>query len=303
MKLNNAVIGAVALMSVHGCISQSGEICSQRYPELNWGFTTQNFLGALTVSVESSKELISYAKKQGYSWIELRDPDASLSTDDCKIIASFARSNEIQVNYSVQRGLLSADFMAILNRAVQNSAVFEGPGFVRALALKVEGQHGWSESEFKRAVTIAKQAAVLANQQGLRFTVENADVALDGRDQPYYGMWEFLEQTSPEVLLQLDTANLFTGSVAVNPAQAEQFLRNFSSRISYLHLKTAADGQALQSLQDNPLAFDTILDIAKQAGAHYIAIELNPGSAELPQIYQYMESSIEYLTQQDILEQ
>ena len=168
------------------------------------------------------------------------------------------------------------------------------------LALRGRDEHGWTKEELARAVAAANEAAERAAAQGVRFAVENADVALDGRSRSYYGITELLEATAPAVLLQLDTANLFTGSVPVTPEQAEKFIKKYASRVSYLHLKSARDGKALPVLDGNPLDFKTILSILAGHGTQYIAIELAPGG-NAEQVYANMKAGLDGLRAEGLL--
>lgn len=284
----------LATVLMVGCKQTERVIVSDLYPEFKWGFTTVNFITPVPASLQASLDFITYARQEGYSWIELRDPNASLTLEECKEIAAFARENGIEINYSVQRGLLADDFWAIFERGAANVAVFDGPKYYRTLALLGDGPEGWSAEEFARMVKVANEAAVRAAALGIRFTVENADGALDGRDKPYYGMTELMEATVPEVTLQLDTANLFTAPVDVTPEEARAFIEAFASRISYLHLKTAQDRVPIRRLDDNPLPFTDIFDLIQPHGVRYIAIELGPDDEEA-RIYRNITRSIEYL--------
>src|SRR5690554_2152358 len=98
-------IGVLIIMAVviTGCEIDERKIISEKHENLKFGFTTQNFISTKPVSVDNAKRFIKYASEQGFSWIELRDPDASLSLEQCKIIAAFAVRNDIEVNYTVQR--------------------------------------------------------------------------------------------------------------------------------------------------------------------------------------------------------
>jgi sugar phosphate isomerase/epimerase len=300
MYIKNVLIVLFMVAFISGCKQNEREIISDSYPGLKWGFTTQNFIETTPVSVESAKKFIAYAREQGFSWIELRDPDASLTVDQCKEIAFFAASKNIGINYSAQRGLLENDFWDIFYKAVGNSSVFEGPGYFRALATIGMGEFGWTEEEFNQLVETANKASAIARRKGLQLTVENADTDIDGSGKPYYGFLQFIEQTGPEVTLQLDVANLFTGPVPVNAGQAENFIRKCVSRISYLHLKSARDGEPLTVLDGNPLDFKTILSIIHEGGVRYIAIELLTDTSE-EKVFENMSSSIDYLIKEGII--
>jgi sugar phosphate isomerase/epimerase len=288
------------LAIIVGCNKPVPKIVSEEYPNLKFGFTTQNFNSVIPVTVENVKKLISYARNHGYSWIELRDSEAILSFEECIEIASFARKNSIEINYSVQVGLLDDDFWDIFYKALTNTTVFEGPGYFRTLALLGEGEFGWTEREFHKLISFSQNAAIKAVIKGVGFTVENANTDIDGDGKPYYGLNEFFEHTDPIVKLQLDVANFFTGPVSVTPDQVKSFIKANARRISYLHLKSSREGKPLQVLDGNPLDFKTIFSIIHDYGIEYVAIELVPDQDE-QQIYKNMALSIDYLIKEGLV--
>ena len=109
-----------------------GTIKLKSYPDLKIGFTTANFLRALPVTLENTKKLIDFASDQGFSWIELRDPNAVLTLEECKQIADYARGKKIQIGYAMAVGLMDANFEEVFSRGLANAAVFEGPQTARA---------------------------------------------------------------------------------------------------------------------------------------------------------------------------
>jgi len=295
-----AFIGFFMAVFTMGCDSGGKKMVFQKYPDMKLGFTTQNFINTTPVSVGSAKRFISYAKKQGYSWIELRDPAASLTLEQSREIASFARDNNIEIIYSIQRGLLDSDFWDIFKRGVINAPVFDGPGMYRALTTGKEFQSdpsklGWTKEEFEQAVKTANEAAAVARGHGIRFAVENSNGDIDGYNKPYYGLSEFFDQTNPDVAWQFDVANFFWVPKAnITARQVEEFTRKYASRMAYIHLKSARDRKALSVLDGNPLDFETIFSIMNENNVHYIAIELDAIKDE-QQIYKNHAISIDYL--------
>ncbi len=290
------MINALALTSLMVLLSacDSTDSTVADIPEVRWGFTTQNFVGHVPVTLESSLAFVRYAHENGLSWIELRDPDASLTVGECKEIAALARELGIEINYSAQRGLLAVDFWEVFDRAVVNTALFDGPQTVRVLALRGEDPHGWTEAGFEHMVAVANQAMQRAAEHGVGFTVENADAALDGRGYAYYGMTELLEAIDPAITLQLDTANLFTAPVEVTPEAAIDFIQRYAARVSYLHVKSARDGQALPILDGNTLGFAAIFGLLEDYAPIYAVIELGP-NAHTDGVYASMRVSLDYL--------
>lgn len=279
MNLRNARFITFLLMLNLAAIANMASASTLESPDFSrvrWGFTTVNFLPHIPVTVESSKAHIDFAKALGFQWIELRDPDAVLTPDQCREIAAHARQEGIEVNYSAQRGLLAEDFWDVFERAAANTVLFDGPRTIRVLALRGNGDEGWSEVEFARMVEVANEGARRAAEADLRFAVENANGALDGRGQTYRGMTEFLLATDPGVLLQLDTANLFTGPVEVTPEAAAEFVRAFAHRTAYVHLKSAKDRKPLSRVEGNPLGFREILKIIAEDKAPPVVFEFAP---------------------------
>ncbi len=77
--------------------SAEKKIVLKKYPTLKIGFTTQNFAKVLPVSLDGAKKLIDFAADQGYSWVELRDPSAILTLDECRQISDYARGKNIEI--------------------------------------------------------------------------------------------------------------------------------------------------------------------------------------------------------------
>lgn len=300
MNTNFYLAGVTLLIFLLGCKVSDRSIKSEQYPNFKFGYTTQNFISSTPVSVDNAKKFINYAKEKGFSWIELRDPDASLTIDECREIASFAKENNVEINYSVQKGLLENDFWDVFYKAIENTAIFEGPEFFRALALIGEGEFGWSENEFRQLIETANKAAAIAKEKGMGFTVENADTDIDGYDKPYYGLAEFFEETNLNVTLMLDTANFFTVPTPISPEEVKSFIEQNASRISYLHLKSARHGVASTVLNGNPLDFETIFSLIHDKGVNYIAIELDVVTDE-QQVYKNIDTSIDYLVREGLI--
>lgn len=299
-KLITYFTAAVIFCNLTGCKKKEQET-SAKERNIRWGYTTQNFLSAVPVSGESSLKFIDFAKEQGYSWIELRDPDASLSIEECRKIAAHAEQNNIEVTYSVQRGLLAADFKQVVRKGFENAKLFKGPRLLRVLALRDQHPLGWSEIEFKDAVDMANQASGLAAGARFHLMIENADVVLDGKKHGCFGLAELLDTVSPKIELQLDTANLFTGPVEVSPEEAEAFIRKYASRISYAHFKSAKDMTAQPVLNGNLLGFETILDILDQpAKPLYAAIELASKTDDPEVVYKNMKDSLNWLKEKGL---
>ena len=302
LKILMCLSGICILLLIGGCASSAKkqQITFTKYPNLKLGFTTKNFLDYLPVSAENVKTLIDYASDTGYAWIELRDPNAILTLDECKEIAEYAGAKNVEVGYAINTGLLDSDFGRKFDRGVHNAVFFDGPKTLRAVAggnkfLEDMDKKGWTAEELAQLTAKANEAAWSAQRRGLRFVVENGTEALKGDGKTYFGLTEFFEKVNPNVGWQFDTANFFSGSrVRTKPEDAKAFLEKHVNRMYYIHLKTSRDGLAQPVLGDNELDFDIVFSLMSQNNVPYVAIELY-GAKNIGQIYRNQKKSIAYL--------
>lgn len=294
------LVGALFLFG-SGCGQEpTSQIDFPEHSQLRLGFTTQNFLDSLSVSVENKKELIDYAAEQGYSWIELRDPDATLSSKECEELADYAREQNVEIGYTNQRAFLDADFWDVFSRGMECARAFEGPGTIRVLAsgeafTNNEEKRGYTAEELDSLVANANRAATRAEENGLQLVVENALEPVRGDGETYFGLTEFFERVDPAVGWQLDTANFFSVSrVPASEEEARTFLQQHADRLHYIHLKSAQNGETRPVLGPNPLEFDLVFDQLAEHNAPYVAIELG-APEESDDIFQNHEQSLEYL--------
>ncbi|HXZ35108.1 MAG TPA: hypothetical protein VEL68_03715, partial [Thermodesulfobacteriota bacterium] len=181
----------------------------KKYPEIKLGFTTTNFLKPLPVSLDNKKKLLDLASELGCSWVEIRDPSASLIVDECKQLMAYAKSKNIELGYALQVGLLDPTFSEIFTRGLPNAAVFEGPRTIRSLAAGPEFDKDpkkttWTLSELFKAVQVANRSANLARAAGLKYVVENSFQALKGDGATGFGMTEFAANVNSNLFFQCD---------------------------------------------------------------------------------------------------
>jgi len=292
----------VLVIACSGCAEQTTrrQLTFEKYPNLKLGFTTANFLKAMPVTLEGSKVLIDYASKQGYAWIELRDPHADLSADECRQIAEYARSKKIEIGYAIHEGLLDETFLETLKRGITNASYFEGPKTIRALIcgnefVYNESKTGWTADELNRAVRIADKAAKIARDNGLCLVVENGFEVIKGDGKSYYGTTELFDKAGADLGWQFDTGNFFcTSRVWTKPEDAEAFLKKNVGKMRYIHLKTSRNRTIQPVLGDNELDFDTIFSIMSKNNIPYVAIEI-VGFENVHTMYVNHEKSVQYL--------
>jgi sugar phosphate isomerase/epimerase len=295
----------LVLVFVMGCTVQEEEqIVFNDYPDLKLGFTTQNFIEVIQPSLESAKHFIDYADENGYHWIELRDPDAVLSFEECQDIAAYAQQKGIGIGYANQRGFLDEDFWDVFNKGLKNATAFkQGTQTIRAL---LSGQKftedstakGFTPPQFQELVDRAQKAGQMAKENGLKLIVENGGEPLKGDGETYFGTTEFFQAVGPDVYWQFDTANFFSGARGGTAVEdAKQFFQDHIDRLSYLHLKAAQNGEAQPALTQNELDFDYIFSMIAKHDINYVSIELF-AIDDREQIYENHARSIEFLQKQ-----
>ena len=317
MKLNfnmlNALKAVICLLAlsfliVHcGAPPQGQKITFEKYQNLKLGFTTQNFIEVVPVSLENSKKFIDYAAQMGYHWIELRDPDASLTYEECQQIAEYASSKNIEIGYANQRSFIDKDFWEVFKKGLKNAPAFEGPKTIRALVsgqafIDDENKLGLTAKEFAEIIPIANKAAKMAKDNGLQLVVENGSEVIKGDGQKLFGLTEFYAKVDGNVGWQFDTANFFGSKQPASAADVKAFLETNVSNLFYAHLKASQNNEPQPKLMDNALDFDTIFSIMSSNNVPYFAIELLAIENE-SEIYGNLKASIDYLKEKGFLAQ
>jgi len=264
-----------------GCSRPGGpsRLYFAKTPSLKLGITTQCFVESVPMSVENARKFVDFADSRGFHWMELRDPDAVLTAEQCRDIAEYARHKQIEIAYASQRGLLDSDFWPVFQRGLKNAAVFPGPRTIRALIVDQKYVESRKQSltaeELRRAVETANQAAAMARQAGLRLIIENGAEPLSGDGNTRFGLSDFFQRVGPDVYWQFDTANFFKGEgVRPSALQAEEFLRSHIQKLVYIHLKSAKNDQVLNVLGENEYEFSGIFNLLHRHGVPWVALEL-----------------------------
>jgi sugar phosphate isomerase/epimerase len=252
--------------------------------------------------VDNIKQMLDFADRQGFSFIEIRDPDASLTLRECEELAIYASQKDVEVIYAMASGLLNPDYWEIFSRAIANASIFNGPKVVRTGVCGVEflndkKKQYWTSVEFAMIVKNANKAASIAKISGLQFLIENGWEGLQGDGVTTFGTRELFSSNgvNENVGLQLDVANFFCSSrVPSKPDDVKMFVANSSSKIGYTHLKTSKDHKPQQVLDGNELSFEIFFDLLQKQDKNYIVIELSQ-STVLADVYENHIQSVDYL--------
>jgi sugar phosphate isomerase/epimerase len=301
--MRTAIIVLILSLFVLGSSGYSAEkkIVLNKYPSLKIGFTTANFLKVLPVTLENTKKLIDFASDQGFTWIELRDPNAVLTLAECKQIAEYGRGKKIEIGYALCVGLMDGNFWEVFSRGLANAIVFDGPRTIRTAAPGDEfninpKKTAWTLNELHKTVKIANKAGNQARASGLKYVTENAYEVIKGNGLTSFGTTEYFANVNSNVFLQLDTANFFClGRNVAKPEEASAFLEKYASKLVYVHLKTSSKDHNHQPvLSDNELDFNIVFSLMTKQKVPYVAMEL----VQVPtteECYENHKKSVEYL--------
>jgi sugar phosphate isomerase/epimerase len=302
--MKQAVVIAVMLLGITLMGSDAmaaDKIVLKKYPGLKIGFLNVNFVKQWPLGVESAKKVVDYAKEQGFWWIELRDPLATLTLVEAKELAAYAKDRNIEVAYAMNIGLLDPNFWEVFSRGLANAAVFDGPRTIRTAGPGLEfatseKKTHWTFAELQKAVETANQAANLAKAFGLQYVVENGLEAIKGDGVTSFGTVELFGNANSNLGFQLDTGNFFCVSrVWTKPEDAQAFIEKYGSRMGYMHLKTSSKEHKVQPvIGDNELDFDIIFAIAAKNKRPYVGFELDQ-PATLEQAFENHKKSVAYL--------
>ena len=279
---------------------------SKEFPGIKLGFSTQNFLKAMPLGVDNLKEIIDFASEEGFSFIEIRDPQADLSTEDCGILAAYVGQKDIEVIYEIHMDLFNPGFREVFDRAVDNTAEFGSPGILRSILswsefASDESKKGWTREELEQITALADSCAEVALVKGVVFILENIVEPWFG-DGENPGLTDFFAATTL-VGLQFDTANPFLSSCrrVADPAGVAEYLATLGSRWVTTHLKCWAEDAFQPVLKDNPLDFETVFRLMSENKVVYGALELLAVDSK-EDCFENHRKSIAYLAEKSLVE-
>jgi hypothetical protein len=248
--------------------------------DLKLGFSTQNFLKCLPHNVKNLTEIIHYASSEGYEFIELRDPEANLSIENCEDLGKIAKSVGIDVLYEINTNLLAPGFLTIFSKGLENTKAFPGEGIIRTIVSNTEftddeTKKGWTEDELKRLIEIAEIAGKMAREHSLKFIIENGNESFFGKGDEYYGFADLINKTN-SIGVQFDTANPFQNASRQKavPLNVENYLISIADKWVTTHLKSGKGGVFQPVLDENPLDLGNVISIMSANNVRYVAFEL-----------------------------
>jgi hypothetical protein len=288
--------------------SKKNSLIFRDYQNLKIGFSTQNFQKAMPVDVKSLTEIIEYASKQGYQFIELRDDLAKFTMEECRELADIAIKNKIDVIYEIQKNPLDTGYFKVFERALENTLIFRGPGILRTVISKSEfdadqTKIGWSKDELVKLTILSDSCALIAKAKNVRFIVENFNESFFGDSSSYFGIDDFFDNTT-FTGLQLDIGNPFRSSSRgkADPEIVSKYLSGLGNRWVTSHLKTVIKqgGDSQPVLTENPLPIEKVVSMMASQNVLYCALELAPVT-DKQQCFINHSKSIQFLKEHGVL--
>lgn len=278
-------------------------IILKKYPDFKIGILANNFIKPLPLTKDNMKKIMDWASDNGFSWVEIRDPKATLTYAECEELAAYAVSKKLEVIYALNIGLLDPQFNEVFYRGCANAALFaaHGPNIIRTSLpgpefLADPKKTTWTKEEFEKLLAIANNAANVAKLVGLQFVLEHAAEAMQGDGTSTFGMVDLQTKGNSNIGSQYDTANFFAVSRApLTPEAAKGYFEKYANKTYYVHLKTSnKEHKVTNVISDNELDFAAIFDILAKAKVNYLAIEI-PQQAKFEDCANNLLKSADYL--------
>jgi len=292
----------IGVLSDANAQSAKAKIVLKKYPSFKIGLLANNFINPLPLSKDNMKKVMDWASANGFAWIEIRDPNATLTYAECKELAAYAVSKNLEVIYALNIGPLDPQFNEAFYRGCANAVLFaaNGPRVIRTSLPGPEfaadpKKTVWGKDEFEKILAITNNAANVAKSFGLLLTLEHAYEAQQGDGMYTFGMMEVQTKGNSNIGSQYDLANFFAVSRApVSPEAARSYFEKFAYKTGYVHVKTSKKGVVQDVLSDNDLDYGIIFDILAKAKISYLGIEL-PQKATFEEEAANLLKSVEYL--------
>ena len=279
------------------------------YPDMQIGFSTQNFQAAMDNNIQNLTEIIEYASAEGYQFIQLRDPLAKLTQEECIALSKVAEEKGIDVIYEIHKNPLDSGYFEVFQRGLANTVLFPGPGILRTVISGSEFKadplkKGWSKDEFLQLVKISDSCSIIAKRENVQFIVENFDESFFGDGISYFGFTDLLK-SSPGTGLQFDMSNMFRRPTRkmTDPEKVLEYLTSLGNQWTTTHLKTVqVMGGDMQSvLTENPLPVEKIIELMGKQNVIYAAFELS-SVPEKELCFDNHAASVQFLKEKGILE-
>ena len=214
-----------------------------------FGLTTAVLLSFFKDLLEDTLKTIEWAKRNGFSWVEVRDKNVEFSRCDIEKIRNLANKLGIRIHYAWDSNdMLKAGNDAVFKKAIGNAAAFGSDTvarltFANSVFLENPKATGFTEKQADIICEKIIQYNRLAKVSGVILCYENAFESLYNIGDEK-GFEYFLDRIGfMKMTFDMGNAlNKAAGATYATPKEAEDFYEKYKSKSSYIHFKTTKDG-------------------------------------------------------------
>jgi sugar phosphate isomerase/epimerase len=217
------------------------------------GLATNSYKKILKSGEITLGELIAWAAGRGFSWLEIRDADVTMTTQELLDLKELADKFHVRLHYAWDNEDLFYKPVTFL-KGIKNATLFGKGTCCRVLLAPntLSGKKGYTRGEMETLIPIINFYVKKAEEQHVLLCFENAMEPLKGDGKSYFGMADLLKQC-PNMCVTFDAANAYSNTTCINPTEEEllQYYEQFNERNFYFHLKLTKNHEVLDSLQRN----------------------------------------------------
>jgi hypothetical protein len=212
------------------------------------GFTSRTFVGAITRGETSLEEVVAWAVREHFPWMEVRDMGLSLGEGDLGRLVVAAAKGKMRLHYAWDgTNILDLADGRLFLQGVKNSTIFGQGTFVRVtIAGRVirddPAKTGYSQAELATLRERIGEYIKIATEHRVQPVFENSHEPLTG-SRGEAGISELLASI-PSMNLTFDPGNAMDrehNRSFCSAADVRRFYREHHDRLPYVHIKMTKD--------------------------------------------------------------
>jgi sugar phosphate isomerase/epimerase len=261
------------------------------------GLATNSYKKVLESGEITVRELIAWAAGRGFSWLEIRDADVKMSTQELMELKALADKLNVRLHYAWDNEDLLHKPDSFL-RGISNAALFGKGTCCRVLLAPhaIKGKYGYTKAEMRALIPIINDYVEKAVTHHVYLCFENAGEPLYGDGVSYFGMADLLENCTG-MCVTFDAANACSNTTCVNPTDEElyRYYHDFEERNFYFHLKLTKNHEVLDILQkDGDFDLYKLLETFKENPNMLVCLEI-PQQPTLAEMQLVVEKSLKFM--------
>jgi sugar phosphate isomerase/epimerase len=272
------------------------------------GFTTNMFINSLNNREVKLEDLMIWGKKNGFSWVEIRDPYIDMTKEELCNIKDLGEKLNLNLHYAWDTTDLLNPKDEEFYRAIENAVVF-GKGVHCRVVISPEqfkndkNKIGYSEEELDKIIVKVQEYTKISKDKDVVLCFENSFEPLNGDSKSYFGIIDILEKCK-EIKTTFDPGNFTNkGQTRAIPSNEEliRYAEKYNQYIPYIHVKNTINN-ILQSSIINNGDFDLkeIFNQLTKLNNKLICIEL-PCQTNYKLMQEMILDSINYLCKEGFI--